>query len=62
MVERKSYPEVPPRVEYSLTPLGATLSVLVAQFEHWIVDNYESVMAAQVLFDTLHSEDNYAQD
>lgn len=53
VVERRSYPEVPPRVEYSLTPLGATLSVVVLQLEHWVVDNYEQVIAAQALFDTL---------
>lgn len=57
LIERKSYPEVPPRVEYSLTPLGATLSVLVMQFEHWVLDNYDQVMAAQAHFDTLHSEE-----
>jgi DNA-binding HxlR family transcriptional regulator len=57
LVERTSYPEVPPRVEYSLTPLGTTLSVLVLQFEHWVIDNYEQVITAQVLFDTLHSEE-----
>lgn len=61
VVERRSYPEVPPRVEYSLTPLGETLSVLTLQIEHWIVENYEQVIAAQALFDTLHAEDTYAK-
>jgi DNA-binding HxlR family transcriptional regulator len=51
VIERKSYPEVPPRVEYSLTPLGETLSVVVMQLEHWVVDNYEQVTDAQVMFD-----------
>lgn len=60
VVERRSYPEVPPRVEYSLTPLGTTLSVLVFQFEQWVVNNYEQVIEAQTLFDTLHSEDSDA--
>lgn len=56
LVERRSYSEVPPRVEYSLTPLGATLSVVVLQLEHWVVDHYEQVVAAQALLDTHQSE------
>ena len=32
---RTVYPEVPPRVEYSLTPLGRTLAPLVAQLNEW---------------------------
>ena len=35
IVERRVYAEVPPRVEYSLTPLGKTLSNLVEQLDAW---------------------------
>ena len=56
VVERKSYAEVPPRVEYSLTPLGTTLSVVILQLEHWVVDHYEQVVAAQAHFDTRQSK------
>jgi DNA-binding HxlR family transcriptional regulator len=35
IVERHVYAEVPPRVEYSLTPLGKTLSNLVEQLDDW---------------------------
>jgi DNA-binding HxlR family transcriptional regulator len=35
IVERRVYAEVPPRVEYSLTPLGMSLSPLVAQLDAW---------------------------
>ncbi|QBD83336.1 transcriptional regulator [Ktedonosporobacter rubrisoli] len=62
IVTRKSYSEVPPRVEYSLTPLGETLSVLVLPFEQWVVDNYEQVIVAQARFDALHTEDSKNQD
>src|SRR5690242_8754738 len=55
MIARTSYPEVPPRVEYSLTPLGQTLSALVLQFEQWVADNYQQVTAAQAAFDAYHA-------
>jgi DNA-binding HxlR family transcriptional regulator len=56
IVERRSYGEVPPRVEYCLTPLGASLSVVALQLEQWVVDHYEQVVAAQDLFDTHPAE------
>src|SRR6187549_476641 len=35
LVQRSMYPEVPPRVEYALTPLGATLRDLVRELIDW---------------------------
>jgi DNA-binding HxlR family transcriptional regulator len=40
IVNRKDYGELPPRVEYSLTPLGRSLSALVAEIENWVTANY----------------------
>ncbi|AHH20547.1 putative transcriptional regulator, HxlR family [Nocardia nova SH22a] len=35
IVSRRSYPEVPPRVEYSLTPMGSGLRDFVAELDRW---------------------------
>ncbi|MGX2983904.1 MarR family transcription factor RrpB [Helicobacter sp. 23-1048] len=35
IIKRKVYAEVPPKVEYSLTPLGADLSAVLASLEHF---------------------------
>lgn len=40
IVHRRDYSEVPPRVEYSLTPLGRSLAQLVRQIEEWVESNY----------------------
>jgi len=40
IVHRRDYGEVPPRVEYSLTPLGRSLAALVVGIEEWVTANY----------------------
>jgi DNA-binding HxlR family transcriptional regulator len=40
IVRRRDFGEVPPRVEYSLTPLGESLSQLVRKIETWVESNY----------------------
>jgi DNA-binding HxlR family transcriptional regulator len=35
VVQRRTYPEVPPRVEYSLTPKGRALVPLIDQMRHY---------------------------
>ena len=40
LVHRRDYQEVPPRVEYSLTRLGQSLSDLIRQIEGWVTANY----------------------
>lgn len=43
IVARTVYPEVPPRVEYSLTGLGRTLEPLVEQLNSWGADYAERI-------------------
>ena len=38
LVERRVYPEVPPRVEYSLTEAGASLRPVIDAMRTWGVD------------------------
>ena len=40
IVHRRDYGETPPRVEYSLTSLGRSLSTLVVEIESWVTANY----------------------
>jgi DNA-binding HxlR family transcriptional regulator len=47
LVSRKSYPEVPPRVEYRLTPLGRSLSRLAQLFGRWVEKNVAHLLKAQ---------------
>jgi DNA-binding HxlR family transcriptional regulator len=47
LVSRKSYPEVPPRVEYRLTPLGRSLARLASLFGRWVERNVVTLIRAE---------------
>ena len=51
LVRRTIYPEVPPRVEYSLTPLGATLREIVHALIEWSGAHLAEVDAARARYD-----------
>jgi DNA-binding HxlR family transcriptional regulator len=40
IVARDDLGEVPPRVEYGLTPLGRSLAALVGEIECWVTTHY----------------------
>ena len=48
LVERKVYPVVPPRVEYSLSPLGETLVEPLSALCRWAEDHFWEVERARV--------------
>jgi DNA-binding HxlR family transcriptional regulator len=52
LVQRTLYPEVPPRVEYALTPLGKTLCTPITAIRHWAEEYIAEVTVAQTLYDT----------
>jgi len=47
LVSRRSFPEVPPRVEYRLTPLGRSLARLTGLFGRWVERNVASLLKAE---------------
>ena len=54
LVSRAVYPEVPPRVEYTLTPLGATLRQLIRGLVAWAGAHLAEVSAARAAYDARH--------
>ena len=54
LVRRTVYPEVPPRVEYALTPLGKTLRQLVRALVAWSGAHLTEVDAARAAYDARH--------
>lgn len=45
IIRRKVYPEVPPKVEYSLAPLGLTLVPLINVMREWGAEHESTVVA-----------------
>ncbi|HZY98605.1 MAG TPA: helix-turn-helix domain-containing protein [Candidatus Baltobacteraceae bacterium] len=51
LVVRTVYPEIPPRVEYALTPLGLTLCGPINALGEWAREHYKEIERAQAAFD-----------
>jgi DNA-binding HxlR family transcriptional regulator len=51
LVSRHVYAEVPPRVEYELTPLGRTLHTPLRALNHWAEQHIEQVLTAREAYD-----------
>ncbi|MDE6654150.1 MAG: helix-turn-helix transcriptional regulator [Muribaculaceae bacterium] len=43
LISRHLYPEIPPRVEYSLTGLGRSLMPHINALIAWALDNYDKI-------------------
>lgn len=51
LVHRHSYPEVPPRVIYSLSDLGTSLSDVVRALDCWVERHADRIDGARAQFD-----------
>lgn len=51
LVTRTAYPEVPPRVEYALTPLGHSLHMAVSGLVQWVRDHQNDIARNRDTFD-----------
>jgi len=51
LIERISYDEIPPRVEYRLTRLGRSLSDLIEEIEQWVETHYPRLADKARAFD-----------
>ena len=51
LVDRTSYPEVPPRVEYSLTTLGASLLSAIERLAAWSAEQHTEIRRHQDAYD-----------
>ncbi|MEE2037990.1 helix-turn-helix domain-containing protein [Nocardiopsis sp. CT-R113] len=51
LVDRRVYPTTPPRVEYSLTPLGAELETLMGAIRVWSEEHMGEIATARADYD-----------
>ena len=51
LICRQDFGEVPPRVEYSITPLGKDLLVLMIPMWTWVVQHAEDFRSCRQAFD-----------
>ncbi len=55
IVARKDYREIPPRVEYALTPFGVSLSKALRPLCEWGQDHMKRIRKAKVESDSIRS-------
>jgi len=51
LVTRTSYPEIPPRVEYALSPLGASLQEPISALAQWAYRHKDEFLASRDRYD-----------
>ncbi|WIJ25636.1 winged helix-turn-helix transcriptional regulator [Devosia sp. RR2S18] len=61
LVTRTIYPEVPPRVEYSLTELGKTLQRPIQGLWNWSAENHTAIVEAREIYDARENATAAAQ-
>ncbi|WP_367132721.1 winged helix-turn-helix transcriptional regulator [Saccharothrix sp. HUAS TT1] len=56
LVRREAHPVIPPRVDYSLTPLGTRAGEQIKELFSWIEENLPDFLAAQREYDDRRAE------
>lgn len=51
LIERTAFAEVPPRVEYALTPLGGTLVQIARTIGDWAISNHAEIERSRERYD-----------
>ncbi len=51
VLRRTIYPSIPPKVEYSLTPLGKSLVPLVLSLVNWAVEHRSQIRRSRAAYD-----------
>ena len=59
LVFRRVYAEVPPRVEYSLTPLGKTLIPILDNLESWAKSHSDEILKNRARAEQARLAKNY---
>jgi DNA-binding HxlR family transcriptional regulator len=55
LISRKIYPEIPPKVEYTLTPIGTSLLPAIETLTSWAKENMPAVMASRKQYNALRN-------
>ena len=58
LVQRRAYPTVPPRVEYTLTALGRTITKPLRALQDWSVAHVEEIQHARAAMDAQARTEN----
>jgi DNA-binding HxlR family transcriptional regulator len=53
VVSRRVYPTIPPKVEYSLTPLGLGLTGVITGIRTWAYEHMDDISAARERYDSV---------
>jgi DNA-binding HxlR family transcriptional regulator len=57
LVARTVHPVIPPRVDYELTPMGATLLATIEQLVDWADSHADDIYTARSQYDLRHAPD-----
>jgi len=57
LINRKAYPTIPPKVEYSLTETGKSMIKILLDIKEWSEDNVEYILTSRKTYDLRLTEE-----